>query len=168
MLSVLIETRNDEDGLARTLTSLVSAAVEGIVREVIVCDAGSTDSTQKVAEHAGCTFLSVANAGAAARQAKGEWLLLLEPGAKLVDGWTEAVAIHVDASHVAARFARSRHAPLSLMDRLFPRRKPLADGLIVARSVAIAQGERSAEAIAKAVSTRRLLAEIVPAPKKSA
>ena len=43
MLSVLIETRNDEEGLARTLASLIAAAVEGVVREVIVCDLGSTD-----------------------------------------------------------------------------------------------------------------------------
>ena len=33
MLSVLIETRNDEEALARTLASLVGGAVEGVVRE---------------------------------------------------------------------------------------------------------------------------------------
>ena len=38
MLSVLIETRDEEERLARTLASLVGAAVEGVVREVIVCD----------------------------------------------------------------------------------------------------------------------------------
>ena len=58
MLSVLIETRNDEEGLARTLASLVGGAVEGVVREVIVCDLGSTDQTHDVAEHAGCAYLA--------------------------------------------------------------------------------------------------------------
>ena len=50
MLSVLIETRNDEDGLAQTLASLIGGAIEGVVREVIVCDNGSTDQTGKVAD----------------------------------------------------------------------------------------------------------------------
>ena len=40
MLSVIIETKNDEEALARTLGSLVSAVVQGVVREVIVCDRG--------------------------------------------------------------------------------------------------------------------------------
>ena len=56
MLTVLIETRNDEEGLARTLASLVGGAVEGVVRDVIVCDRGSTDQTHRVAEHAGCHY----------------------------------------------------------------------------------------------------------------
>ena len=63
-LSVLIETKENEDGLARTLSSLVGGAVEGVVREVIVCDRGSTDQTYCVAEHAGCIYL----ASAASRQ----------------------------------------------------------------------------------------------------
>jgi glycosyltransferase involved in cell wall biosynthesis len=57
MISVLIETKDDEEGLARTLSTLIGGAVEGLVREVIVCDRGSTDQTHKVAEHAGCAFI---------------------------------------------------------------------------------------------------------------
>ena len=58
MISVLIETKDGEEGLARTLATLVGGAVEGVVREVIVCDKGSTDHTHSVAEHAGCVFLA--------------------------------------------------------------------------------------------------------------
>src|SRR5690606_15838389 len=43
MLTVLIETKDHEEALARTLASLVGAAVEGIVRDVLVCDLGSVD-----------------------------------------------------------------------------------------------------------------------------
>jgi hypothetical protein len=78
MLSVLIETMNDEEGLARTLASLIGGAVEGVVRDVIVCDAGSTDQTHRVAEHAGCHF-GTGGIAAAIGQAKGDWLLFLEP-----------------------------------------------------------------------------------------
>lgn len=95
MLSVLIETRNDEEGLARTLASLVGGVVEGMVREVIVCDLGSTDQTAKVAEHAGCRYLATGGIKAGIGVAKGDWLLLLEPGARLVEGWTDTVADHI-------------------------------------------------------------------------
>lgn len=45
MLSVVILTDNSEEGLARTLASLVSAAAEGVIREVAVVDDGSVDGT---------------------------------------------------------------------------------------------------------------------------
>ena len=87
MLTVLIETMNDEEGLARTLASLIGGVVEGVVRDVIVCDRGSTDQTHRVAEHAGCHYIANGGVAAGISQAKGEWLLLVEPGARLVDGW---------------------------------------------------------------------------------
>ncbi|MDP3898731.1 MAG: glycosyltransferase, partial [Mesorhizobium sp.] len=52
MLTVVIETRNEEEALARTLASLVGGSVEGVVREVMVHDRGSTDHTVLVADHA--------------------------------------------------------------------------------------------------------------------
>ncbi|TIT31983.1 MAG: glycosyltransferase, partial [Mesorhizobium sp.] len=58
MLSVLIQTLNDEERLARTLASLIGGAVEGVVRDVVVCDGGSTDQTHRVAEHAGCLYVA--------------------------------------------------------------------------------------------------------------
>ena len=106
MLSVLIETRNDEDGLAQTLASLISGAIEGVVREVIVCDNGSTDQTGKVADHAGCSYIS-GGIAAGVRQAKGDWLLLVEPGARLVDGWMEGVVAHTALQEMPARFSRA-------------------------------------------------------------
>lgn len=164
MLSVLIETHNDEEALARTLTSLVPAAVEGVVREVIVCDRGSTDQTKLVAEHVGCSFLEGADVAAGARRAKSEWLLLVEPGAKLVDGWIEAAIAHVEAGRGAGRFTRSRHARRGLLERLLKRRRPLEEGLVIARRDVLAMaGDVSAQAIARAARSRILAAEIVPA-----
>lgn len=164
MLSVLIETHNDEEALARTLTSLVPAAVEGVVREVIVCDRGSTDQTRLVAEHVGCSFLEGTDVSAGARCAKSEWLLLVEPGAKLVDGWIEAAIVHVETGRGAGRFTRSRHARRGLLERLLRRRRPLEEGLVIARRDVLAMtGEVSSQAIARAARSRILAAEIVPA-----
>ena len=115
MLSVLIETRNDEEALSRTLASLIGGAVEGAVRDVIVCDLGSTDQTRYVAEHAGCHFVAGSGIATGIARAKGDWLLILEPGARLVEGWIEPVAMHIaqvdDAGAFLARPQRAAAVP---------------------------------------------------------
>lgn len=166
MLSVLIETRNDEEGLARTLASLVGGVVEGMVREVIVCDLGSTDQTAKVAEHAGCRYLAAGGVGAGIAAAKSDWLMLLEPGARLVEGWADVVADHVAQSGKPARFSRARGARSSLFKRLFRRRPAIADGLVISRRQAAASRRISsgAPALASSVRAVSLPADIWPAP----
>lgn len=167
MLSVLIETRNDEEGLARTLASLVGGAVEGVVREVIVCDTGSTDQTHRVAEHAGCQYVTDGVA-AGIRQAKGDWLLLVEPGARLMEGWIDEVVAHTARQTMAARFSRTRASRTPFLARVFSGNRALADGLLISKrqAAAAAKSARSAEAIARGLATKRLDAEIWMAPAK--
>lgn len=169
MLSVLIETRDDEERLARTLAALIGGVVEGVVREVIVCDRGSVDQTHRVADHAGCHFLADGGIAAGIRQARGEWLLMLEPGARLDEDWIEAVRDHVGHSTMAARFTRSKNARQPFLARMFSGSRPLRDGLVITRrqALSLARGEGSAAAIARAVSARRLGAGIVAAPVSS-
>ena len=57
MLSVLIATHDSERALVPTLAALVSGAVAGVVREVIIADAGSADATAEIADGAGCRVL---------------------------------------------------------------------------------------------------------------
>ena len=92
MISVIIPTLNAQDRLTATLAALVPAAVDGIVREVIVIDGGSTDQTGAIAEEAGATF--VARTGGrgyqlevGARRAKFPWLLFLHDDTVLDGGW---------------------------------------------------------------------------------
>lgn len=167
MLSVLIETRNDEEGLARTLASLIGGAVEGLVREVIVCDMGSSDQTHYVAEHAGCHYLTQGGIGAGIRRAKGDWLLLLEPGARLADGWIAEVGTHIARQTMAARFSRSRSARTPFLSRVLSRNRALAEGLLISagQASALAKGAGSAEALARGLATKRLEAEILVAPR---
>ena len=168
MLSVLIETRNHEEELARTLASLVGGAVEGVVREVIICDAGSTDHTHMVAEHAGCRYVAEGGIGAAVRQAKGEWLVLLEPGARLCDGWMDSVLDHVTRSSAAARFSRSRQGRAGFLARVFSANRPLADGLLITKrqAAALAQKAKHADDIARGLATKRLDGEILVAERQ--
>ncbi|RUT97869.1 glycosyl transferase family 2 [Mesorhizobium sp. USDA-HM6] len=167
MLSVLIETRNDEEGLARTLASLIGGAVEGVVRDVIVCDTGSTDQTHYVAEHAGCHYVSGGIADSIG-QAKGDWLLLLEPGARLAEGWIEEVAAHTARQTMPARFSRARADRAPFLVRVFSGNRALAEGLVISKrqAAALAKSARSAEALARGLATRRLNAEIWVAPPK--
>jgi hypothetical protein len=168
MLTVVIETRNDEENLARTLASLVGGSVEGIVREVLVYDRGSTDQTALVADHAGCGLIGEGELQAGLKRAKGDWLLLIEPGARLSDGWTEAVLHHMSATTVPARFSRSRIGRPRLLARLFSPRRPFTDGLLASKRQALALLKGGAELgpIARGLATKRLAAEIIPSPKR--
>lgn len=167
MLSVLIETRNDEERLARTLASLVGGVVEGMVREVIVCDLGSTDQTAKVAEHAGCRYLPAGGIRAGIEAARGDWLLMLEPGARLVEGWTDAVADHIGRLSNPVRFAPTRGARQPLLRRLFTRPRGLAHGLVITRekALALAGASDTMETIGRAARPATLPAEIWPAAR---
>jgi glycosyltransferase involved in cell wall biosynthesis len=104
LISVVIPTFDSERQLVPTLAALVSGAAAGIVRDVVLADGGSTDETEAVAEAAGCIFLksqpdlgSRLRAGAQAAS-RGEWILFLDPGGMLEEGWTREVRKFIDAS----------------------------------------------------------------------
>lgn len=161
MLTIVIETRDRAEALARTLSSLVGGAVDGIVREVLVHDLGSTDGAQAVAEHAGCQIVTRGMLRESLAGAKGEWLLFLEPGARLAEGWIEAVRDHTAEGREPARFTLTG---VSLLRRLLPGRR-LAAGLLLPRALALNWLQRGggAEALARSVRAARLAAGILPA-----
>jgi glycosyltransferase involved in cell wall biosynthesis len=108
MITVIIETRDDEVALAHALAALVSAATEGVVREVIVVDGGSTDGTRVVADAAGCTIVETENIAGdprrhAAEGARSDWLLFLSPRAVLGPGWQAAAMAFIDRALVSGR-----------------------------------------------------------------
>ena len=94
MISVVIPTHESERLLAHTLAALVPGALDGILREVIVADAGSKDGTAKVADVAGCRFLVIpgdrgARLAAAAATARADWLWFVQPGSIPGTSWIE-------------------------------------------------------------------------------
>ncbi len=102
MLSVVIPTHDSEEALARTLASLVPAAAEGVVREVLVIDAGSRDGTAIVADAAGCTLIEARGNWAARLDAgvvaarRVPWFLMLAPNVFLEGDWYREAAAFVD------------------------------------------------------------------------
>lgn len=169
MLSVLIETHNDEEALAQTLAPLVTGAVEGIVRDVIVRDLGSTDHTRTVAEHAGCHVEKNSSVAACVSAARGDWVLVLEPGARLLEGWVDDLVRHIGHADQPARFSRSRKERTPFLARVFGPSRALAQGLLISKSRAMvsARGAANVDALARGLATRLLSAEIIPASRRN-
>ncbi|MGD9784356.1 MAG: TIGR04283 family arsenosugar biosynthesis glycosyltransferase [Hyphomicrobiaceae bacterium] len=102
MLSVVIPTLNAGERLAQCLTALVPAAVEGLVRDVVVVDGGSTDGTLHIVDAAGADLIASEpgrgrQLALGARKAKQPWLLFLHADTVLSHGWDEEVARFMEA-----------------------------------------------------------------------
>lgn len=95
MISVVMATRDDEAHLVRALSPLVAASMDGLVRELVIADQGSTDATLAIAEDAGAVLVE-GGLAEAARAAKGPWLLILEPSARLDTIWAIAARDHIE------------------------------------------------------------------------
>lgn len=107
MISVVIPTLNSEATLVETLSALITASAEGIVKEVVIADGGSSDATRAIADDTGCHWVSVQGdraaqfiEGAEAAQ-RGSWLMFLEPGTVLEPDW------HVKVGRFIERVDRS-------------------------------------------------------------
>lgn len=111
MLSVIIPTANSEAHLAETLSSLVPAAVEGLIREVIVVDSGSTDQTLAIADDAGAEIIKAsggrgAQLRAGVARARFPWLLILDADTVLDVGWQREAALHIERVESGRRRAQ--------------------------------------------------------------
>jgi len=110
MISVVIPTLNAAAYLPDTLSALIPATVDGLVREVVVVDAGSTDSTREIADAAGAEVVSSSPCRggqliAGAARAKHPWLLFLHADTVLDAGWAR------EAAHFMERVDSGRAMP---------------------------------------------------------
>lgn len=108
MISVVIPTLNAESSLAATLSALVPATVDGLVREVIIVDGGSSDRTLKIADQAGAKILKASRGRGrqlmeGAEAARFEWLLFLHADTVLEPGWEREVGTLIERIEVGQR-----------------------------------------------------------------
>lgn len=110
MLSVVIGVEGEDDeGLARTLASLVPAVVEGVLRDCVVIDSAGSPAIGSVADAAGCRHLTGTPAGTfseALGGMSGQWIMMIEPGVVLENGWFREVAEFVERAEAAGRASR--------------------------------------------------------------
>ena len=162
MFSIVVATHDSERALVPTLAALVPGATAGIVREVIVADAGSQDKTEDVADIAGCRFVvSSEPRGArlktAAAQARGDWLLFLNAGAVPGATWIDEVIAFTDkagADQRAAVFATEAGFAAALRRAFLPSAQ---QGLILRKSFYDALGgHRAGDASPETSLLRRI------------
>lgn len=84
-----------------TLSALVPAVVDGVVREVIVVDCGSSDETRAIADAAGARLVEAAQGRgiqlrAGADAARHDWLLFLHADTVLEAGWQAEAATLIE------------------------------------------------------------------------
>ena len=159
MLSVVIATHDSERALLPTLAALVAGAAAGVVREVIVADAGSRDATAAIADGAGCRVLTSAQTRgarlkAAAATARAPWLLFLAPGTVPDATWIEETRRFIEQADLrgcattrAAAFRPGSAAfrpplveALALLWAALGARPDASQGLLIARSLYDALG----------------------------
>jgi glycosyltransferase involved in cell wall biosynthesis len=152
VFSIILATSDSERALLPTLAALVPGATAGIVREVIVADAGSRDGTREIADFAGCEFVATSGSlgvrlSAAAQSARGDWLMFLQPGAVPGPTWideTIAFAERTGRETRGAVFAAHGGVLARLRERLqLPR---ATQGLIIRRTAYHTLGGHRAEA----------------------
>lgn len=164
MLTVLLECRDNEPELAHTLAVLVSGAVDGLVSDVIVLDHGSRDGSARVADAAGCRFVDKWELNDVLGMARGEWIMLLEPGARPQAGWIEDVLEHASLSKAPARFSPSTRFRRPFFKR-WKRSGALEFGFLMPKrqAAAMARPGMDLSALARASSAHRLRSELIPA-----
>lgn len=164
MLTVIMECRDQEPELAQTLGVLVAGAVEGLVSDVVVLDHGSRDGTSRIADAAGCRFYVQWDIKDVLRAARGEWLLLVEPGARPAHGWIDEIAEYIALNKVPARFSASRYYRRPFYQRIGRKLPPLENGLLMPKrnAIAIAKSGMELDQLAVGQKPRQLASEIVP------
>lgn len=131
MLSVIVETLNSERALAHTLSALVPAVVDGLLRRVTVIDRGSSDETALVALGAGCAFYAEMDIEAALDEIRTPWVLILKPGAIPQEGWEEVLRRHMERAGGAARFSLPEDSGFGTVRKIFGHKATLDAGLLV-------------------------------------
>lgn len=159
-----MECRDQEPELAHTLSALVTGAVEGLVSDVVVLDHGSRDGSSRVADAAGCRFHVQWDIKDIVGAARGEWLLLVEAGARPQTGWIEEILEYVSLNKVPARFSASRNYRRPFLSRIGRRQPPLECGFLLPKrhAVILAKSGMDLSQLIHGQKPRRLSAEMIP------
>lgn len=122
MISIVIPTQGNEAETVATLAALVPGSAAGMIRDVVLVDRTSGGGIERVADVAGCRFLTFDGSRADAIAAgvkltRGAWLMFLHAGAVLESGWIDETSQFIESVATSGRrragvfrYARSPYA----------------------------------------------------------
>src|SRR6266571_6988512 len=140
------------EAIVRSLSSLVRAAVDGVLRDVVIVGVAA-DGLALIADHAGCAFIETEDAqegfALALAAARLPLIFALEAGFAPLTGFAE------EAGDLAPMIAQTGAAamrinPETLLMRLLPDQAPAA-GVLASRAALQAAGGRDLPDIARRV-----------------
>lgn len=140
------------EAIVRTLSALVPAAIEGVVRDVALASQSKNDDLSRIADHAGCEYVDAPGAdlmGASLAVLKEARILILRAGRVPEHGFVHELADF--AAYGAQHCALLLEAPNSLLTRMIPRLSRPSG--VVAPRPALAGAKPDIIALAKAVAS---------------
>ena len=110
-ISIVIPTLNAGADLPETANALLPGIGDGLVREVVISDGGSSDDTLEIASELGAIIVQGARGRGAqiargVAAAEGDWILILHADTHLSADWPTAVRQHMAAHPGAAGWFR--------------------------------------------------------------
>lgn len=93
MLTVIVETGEAGDRLPALLGVLTSAAIEGLVRDVLIAGGGPPELLEVLRDETGAELAT--DLAEAIGVARSDWLLVLPGKIRLRNGWLDALAGHL-------------------------------------------------------------------------
>lgn len=152
MISVVLVASEDLPGLAAQMAMLVPAAVDGLVKEVVLVGDGEP-GVEALAEDSGARLVTAsgdvgARIAAGAAVARGDWILTLRSAPALREGWREPIEKHLAGGAGAP-------AALAVPGGLLAKLSPRLHGVLARRLDWPAQGGDE-RALARTLSAKRL------------
>ncbi len=128
------------EAVVRTLSALVPAAIEGLVRDVVLAAPGGNKDLARIADHAGCEVAEADEPGsviaAGLKAARGDALLILRAGHAPERGFFEEMADLNDRLGLLGSI-RVRALPETFLTRLLPGLAPSVGLVALRRSLPV-------------------------------
>ena len=93
-LSIIIPTLDCAASLENTVSQLIEGVQDGLVRDLVICDGGSSDNVKSVSDALGAKFVVTRQGrgtqlATGANVATGSWLLFVHADTLLETGWSK-------------------------------------------------------------------------------